>query len=869
MVAEPQGSRGALDGCDGLTLSFDECTVQVVERRLRVRGELVPIGARAFDLLVALLERPGRLLSKAELLELVWPRAVVEENNLATQISTLRKVLGPHSIATIPGHGYRFAARVASKAEGPRSTDAPPAAAVTRSMKTNLPASLPTLIGREDDLATLEDLCASHRLITLLGAGGVGKTRLAQALLARHALRSDLAHGVCWVEMTQVTSAEALPAALAAALGVTPGAGTPLSALVAALAPLSVFMVLDNAEHLIVQAAAVVTALLQGAPRVRIVVTSQAPLIILHEQIFRVEALALPPADVRLEDATGFGAVALFVSRAQAANPHFRFDRRNLDSVVKICRTLDGLPLALELAAARLPTLGVDGLAASLHSRFRLLSRAVDRSAPARQQTLLAALDWSHSFLSNPEKLVMRRIAVMAGSASLELVQAVVQDSLLELDQWQVLDALAGLVDRSLVQVIGDSVSHEPLRYRQLESPRAYAIARLEEAGEAEATRDRHAVFTTSLCEAAYSQRWSGSIGIDAWHNVMEPELDNVRNAFEWSKTRGDTASAVCVGTTLVRALGRSAHAERLAIAEACVDLLTPNVPLALQVRAWLCFCDVATGSRAQRMQQAAEQALALARKAQGPFEIYCALSHCIGAAARLNNGSQLNEFLHEMRALQDPSWPPQRRAFGADAEYLAGRHHPGRILELARNQMAINRDAGGNEAIAIANLVDAELSAGNARAAALMGETLLNRLQGTRNEHSMAYALINVTAAWLSLGDLVRARTRAVLGWPRGRHYELQAVWADYLALLAALEGRFDDAARLAGYADMRYTRHEDKRQANEDQAYRRALTLAESALGQAVVATLKREGSATSDENVAALAFPGIEYCDPRGGA
>ena len=501
-------------------LRFDRCVVHVVERRLEIDGAVVPLGGRAFDVLLCLLEHRDRLVPKAELLDTVWPGLFVEENNLPTQIGTLRKALGAHVITTIPGRGYRFSARV--------STDAPvaPAATVDDSgagavrLKTNLPDLLPPLIGRAADLAIVDDLVERCHVVTLAGGGGVGKTRLAQAVASsrRHAYR----HGICWVSLGSVSHADALPVAMADALGVPLAAGPPLQALLAALAPLDLLLFLDNAEHLLEAVARIVEALRVAAPGLRFVLTSQMPLKITGEHVHAVRGLEVPPSTCQAADAaTRYGAVELFVVRAAAADSRFSLDDTNTTVVVAICRSLDGLALAIELAAARVRTLGLARLARSLDDRLRLLKQPATQESPSRQQTLGAALDWSHSFLTNATQVVFRRLAVLAGSASLELAQAIVADpdpdpdgGSGEIDGWQAIDALSELVDRSFVDLVADDANESLPRYRLLDSPRLYALDRLNQSGEADLIRARHCAATSAIFAAADIARWDGSLKV-------------------------------------------------------------------------------------------------------------------------------------------------------------------------------------------------------------------------------------------------------------------------------------------------------------------------------------------------------------------
>jgi DNA-binding winged helix-turn-helix (wHTH) protein len=274
-------------------LRFGSFELQRQERRLLVDGRVSTLGARAFDVLVALAERPGRLVDKATLMELVWPGLVVQENNLAAQVSALRKLLGDGVIATIPGRGYRFVARLAVEpgAEHPPAT-APAAAPAAPALRTNLPVELPALLGRADELAALGALVDRHRLVSVVGTGGVGKSLLAQHLLATR--RDAYPHGVCWVELGGVADAEALPGAVAAALGIDGGSGDATAALVAAVGPLTMLLALDNAEHLLADAATLCQAIHAAAPGLRLLVTSQAPLRLAAEQVLRIHPLALP-----------------------------------------------------------------------------------------------------------------------------------------------------------------------------------------------------------------------------------------------------------------------------------------------------------------------------------------------------------------------------------------------------------------------------------------------------------------------------------------------------------------------------------------------------------------------------------------------
>ena len=430
--------------------------------------------------------------------------------------------------------------------------------------------------------------------------------------------------GVCWFELASVHDAAALPGAIAAALGVQGGPGEPLPQLIAALTPLTMLLAVDNAEHLLADVARVCHALPAASPALRIVVTSQAPLKIAAERVVRIEPLCVPEAAAPALQANQFGAIALFVERVQAIDARFALTDANAPAVIELCRALDGLPLAIELAAARAPLLGVPHLLASMRERLQLPAPTATRAAPTRQRTLRAALEWSHGFLQPLEARVFRRLGVMAASASLEFIQQVVADARdeSELDAWAVLDALDALVDRSLVAVLGPAGAPDGApRYRLLETPRAYALERLEEAGEREAVGRRHALATATLCNVTYDSYFDGCIGADDWLLRFAPDLDNARDALAWARAAGDASTELTIAATVLRALPPSLHSERMALADACdVRLAAATVSESLRQRICIELSCAWADTQKLRARDAAQRALDLARRLErGP----------------------------------------------------------------------------------------------------------------------------------------------------------------------------------------------------------------------------------------------------------
>ena len=514
----------------------DTIEIRPAERQIWVGGKPAALGARAFDLLLALYERRDRVVTKNELLELVWPGLVVEENNLQVQVSSLRKLLGPASIATIPGRGYRFtlpdellatarrAGAAAATAGAPDALDTP---------RGNLPAS-PPMVGRDDDLAAVAALLQTHSVVSIIGAGGIGKTRLALAVAQASAL--DTPDGRWWVELAPLADATQVPAAIAAALGLQlTGNRRPVDALCAVLAKHRALIVLDNCEHVADAAADVIGSLRAQAPGVRVLVTSQELLKCVDEQAFRLASLALPATD-GLDTASRCGAVALFIARAHAADPRFALAADNVAAVIDICRRLDGIPLAIELAAARVPMLGVQGLHARLDQMFNVLTGAA-RMRLRRHQTLRAALEWSYNLLNADERAVFRRLGVFAGGFTLTLAEGLASDE--RIDRWQVLDLLSQLIDKSLVVAEGEG---EP-RYRLLEPTRAYALEQLAAAGESAAWLRRHAEVMTEAMAAAERVRWTLPYDERLRTNC---EVGNLRAALDWAmRPEGDRRLAI------------------------------------------------------------------------------------------------------------------------------------------------------------------------------------------------------------------------------------------------------------------------------------------------------------------------------------
>ncbi|MDQ6675410.1 MAG: helix-turn-helix domain-containing protein, partial [Chloroflexota bacterium] len=419
----------------------------------------------------------------------------------------------------------------------------------------NLPLQLSSFVGREDELAELQRVSRIARLLTLTGAGGIGKTRL--AMEAARAMASAYPDGVWLVELAHLVDPGLVPEAVATAVGVLGTPGQDMSTTLAlALQRRSLLLLLDNCEHLVASCAALADGLQRACPELRILATGREPLGVAGELVWTVQPLAVPdPADAPSVDVlSDIAAVRLFVERAQAGQPGFVLHEANGALVADICRHLEGVPLALELAAARVRTLGVTELASRLDDRLHLLVGG-SRVAPARQQTLRATLDWSYALLSEPERTLFARLAVFAGGWTLEASEAVCAGD--GLAREAVLDVLAQLVDRSLVAV--DPTPGGGVRYRLLETVREYAHERLVESAEVAGLQRRHATWYHQLAERADRLL----LGPDqmAWMARLETELGNLRAALDWSASlAGDPELGLRTAAALWWFWPRSGH---------------------------------------------------------------------------------------------------------------------------------------------------------------------------------------------------------------------------------------------------------------------------------------------------------------------
>ena len=849
--------------------SFGRYRIRAAERQLLADGRPVALGARAFDLLLALFDRRDRVVPKAELLELVWPGLVVEENNLQVQVSGLRKLLGPGVVCTIPGRGYRFTAPADGTAgtapdgdagllaETRLAADVSPA--TPAAVPGNLPHVAPVLFGRDEAVAALLALIATQPLVTLAGAGGMGKTALARALA--HALRERYRDGVWWVDLAPLTDPAQVARAVAAALKLTlAGEGSAMEQLVHALANHSILLVLNNCEPVVDATAALAEALLEGAGHVRLLITCQGPLHIAAEHVWRVGPLALPAMGTPVQGGE-FGAVQLFAERARAVEPRFVLDGGNDETVADICRRLDGMPLAIELAAARVPALGLQRLRDGLGERFRLLTAGA-RTAPRRHQTLRATVDWSHALLPAAEQVVFRRLGIFVGGFSLGLAQQVARDD--KLDDWGVLDALSGLVDKSLVVV--DAGKH--VRYRLLETMRAYALEKLADANETPILMERHAL----AMSAFFTQLWEmrPTLGPAVTRQLSEPELDNARAALVWAGSAVDgtdatsvTAAAIVLAAAVARLLLlRGQGQEALRCMQAWIDRVDDSVHPVVAARFWTMYAVFGDSGRlpGATAQDALTRAERLWRRRGEHCRLYGVL--CSKAASLHETGRhrEAEALMREILALEDPAWPAWVRKPRVHAALL-GAMLQGRLEEALQLRVVLEQlraaDPGDKaESTSLASLESLiKLGLGRFDEVLAITEAFDGRF-GPRHPDACRWVHAHRAFALMFLDrtdEATQAVRRDIDTWRRDG---LLLRYCGHLALLVAKQGRLADAVRLDGAAEAHVARSGMVRGPSATLARRRLRQLfEESRLKADDVDRWRREGEVLDEESLVAL--------------
>ena len=510
-----------------LSISFGPFRLFPAARSIEKNGVPLALGDRAIDILIVLVERAGQIVSHRDLIESVWRGLVVDSSNLRVHMTGLRKALGDGDgqeryIVNVTGQGYCFVAPVRREAAADRRTRVPQYLDDTAKQRLVLPPVLGRMVGRDEAVRTVAADLVADRFVTIIGPGGMGKTTV--AISVSHAIREEFGGDVCFVDIGAITDPKLVVTTVASTLGLTIQTDNVLPALMLCLRPLRILIVFDSCEHVIDAVATLAERIFQEAPGVHILATSREAMRVEGEHAYWLAPLASPsPQDtVSAADALGFPAVKLFLERATATGCRLELSDADVPIVSDICERLDGLPLAIEFAAARVAAHGIVGTADLLKSRLGLHWPA-RRTALPRHQTLHALLDWSYTFLTELERRVLRRLAIFVGLFTLEAARAVASDG--GSDETQVVGALDSLVAKSLVSAVA---ANGTTRYRLLETTRVYAMEKLNESGEKQAIALLHTRFFVSLLTGVDTRNSSGARSNGEY-------LANVRAALEWA----------------------------------------------------------------------------------------------------------------------------------------------------------------------------------------------------------------------------------------------------------------------------------------------------------------------------------------------
>src|SRR6266705_2344069 len=594
-----------------IRLRFGPFELNVAERSLKKANQVIALGGRAYDILIALLENAGEVVAKSELIAKAWPDVTVEEGSLRVHLSALRKALGDGQfgnkyIANVQGQGYSFIAPVTCL---PADRDKSSASA----RMSNLPPALGRMVGRDNVVLEIQSLLQTEqRLITILGAGGIGKTTV--ALAVGHGTLADFSGAAFFVDVSTVSDKEQLIGAIASAVGLGSQLVDPKEALLNFLRPRRVLIILDSCEHLTEKTAEIAGYIFQNAPDIYILATSREALHVPGERVIRLCPLDCPPEQPGLTvlEVLAYPAARLFVERISARGGDFSLGDDEAPMVAEICRKLDGIALAIELAAGRAANFGVRNTVANLGSRLDLLKFG-RRTASPRHQTLRATLDWSHDHLSEIERVVLRRAAIFAGNFTLEAALEVAQET--GIGQSEIVDAVGNLADKSL---IGISNNARETFYRLLDTTRSYALEKLVVSGEHHSIAERHANFSIQLLENNRVnifdlQPTEGPV------DSLRDYLGNIRAALEWSfGPNGNDRTAIRLAAAASQLLlAMSLLLECRTWMEKAIDRMTPDCDPRHQIKiqAALALSLMYTEGNSERVREAFHTALNFAQR--------------------------------------------------------------------------------------------------------------------------------------------------------------------------------------------------------------------------------------------------------------
>ena len=775
------------------------------------------------------------------------------------------------SLRNLGEHGLRDLARpeqVYQLLAPGLAADFPPLRSLNE-LPNNLPQQLKSFVGREQQVAEITSLVEKHRLVTLVGSAGVGKTRTSLQVAAN--LLDGSPDGVWFIELAPLNDGDYIPATLSQALDIRlPPDGDPVTNLARALRPKALTLVLDNCEHLVEPAAHLVSTILRDCPKVRVLATSRQGLGIEGEETYRTGSLEIPREDdaesLTAELAARSEAIALFVDRALAADKRFALTDENAPAVADICRRLDGIPLAIELAASRVKILSPHQLCERLNERFHVLTGG-SRDVLPRQQTLRALIDWSHDLLGERERILFRRLGIFGSGFTLEGAIAVASDG--ELDEFGVLDILASLVDKSLVlaEPNGDS-----LRYRLLESTRMYASEKLSASGERPLVAERHLRHFRDRF-VALRARTERTARRAPFNEAFVADVDEVRAALNVALAGGD----VIAGGALIAALARAWEnigllSEGIARNEAFLTALPSSESLFLATIATTLGDLLSHAGHKERGREFADIAIPHARASgNGP-----ALADALNIAARYERRSreisEREKLLSEAEGITAAP-PLLRMALLFTRAFLSEEKGDFDASERIWEELGKEHRELGNsreEAVTMLNHAWVLYRAGKTKQAIALSQELFAKFQGLADKAALANARCNFAEYLLAAGDIDEASraAREAIALLAGQEPEgiVVSLSIESLALVAAFRSDPARAAVLRGYANAALQRAGYEREAPENWPSDRLTALLLEALRSDELAPLDAEGAALEPEAAMALALALDEDLHPQ---
>jgi predicted ATPase/DNA-binding winged helix-turn-helix (wHTH) protein len=657
-----------MSGQNGKVLSFGPFELSIGNRLLTNGTKVVPLGARAMDILIVLLEQANKVVSRRTLIERVWPKRGAEEVSLRVHISALRKALAQSDparryIANVPGRGYSFVV--------PTMSPSVETSEIDLASRSPLPARLARMVGRKDAIATIQAKLAAQKFVTIVGPGGIGKTTVAVAVT--HEMRSIFDGRVRFVDLSSLGDAALVAPAVASSFGLTIQTNDVVPALIDHLLEAPTLLVLDGCEHLIDGASALAEKLFCRVPTLHLLATSREALRVEGENVHELAALGCPPDDqaISASRALEYPAVQLLVDRVRAVRGQFDLADADAPIAAGICRRLDGIALAIELAACRVDIYGF-GKTASLLDDHLNLTWAGRRTAAARHQTLNATLEWSYGLLDEGERLVLSRLGVFSGGFTFEAAIAVVADD--KVDEARVSDCVWELRSKSLISAYG-----QESRLRLLDTTRAFALQRLAESDE-QLFRRRHAIYFSDLFRQGAAMNASG------WPKALGIEVDNLRAALNWAfSAAGDAEigielAAASAGTWMGMSLLTECR-EWMRKAISHLDAVNSGTRQEMVIQSALASCMMFTGGMTEESYATWAKALLLAEGLKDAEHQLVSLLVLWAHQIRIPNYPKAVELADRCGEVAERSGD---RGAIAMANYMRGvtYHHSGRILE-------------------------------------------------------------------------------------------------------------------------------------------------------------------------------------------